>query len=46
MIIHWILNYYIYICHHENILLELRKTENNGVTKFFIALTSDNMIKI
>ena len=32
--------------HHENFFLELRKTENDGVTKFLIALTSDNMIKI
>ena len=27
-------------------MLELRKTENDRVTKFLIALTSDNMIKI
>ena len=35
-----------YIYHHENILLELRKTENNRINKFLISLTSDKMIKI
>ena len=35
-----------YIYHHENILLELRKTENNRINKFLIGLTSDKMIKI